>query len=112
MTRRHRRSAGSRRLFEEVEVWSGRLGTRPFGVYVQAMTKKWASCRPAARTVYLSLDLIDQPKSFRDAVIVHELLHLRLANHGRLFKSLMDAFVPGWAEAADVSVPRVCGGRH
>jgi predicted metal-dependent hydrolase len=27
---------------------------------------------------------------------VHELLHLRISNHGRVFKALMSAHVPGW----------------
>ena len=31
-------------------------------------------------------------------VIAHELLHLRVPNHGRLFKALMSAHVPGWRE--------------
>ena len=29
-------------------------------------------------------------------VIVHELLHLRVPNHGKLFKSLLSAYVPAW----------------
>jgi hypothetical protein len=31
-------------------------------------------------------------------VIVHELLHLGVATHGRLFKALMNAYVPGWGQ--------------
>jgi predicted metal-dependent hydrolase len=33
---------------------------------------------------------------FQDYVIVHELLHLRVPNHGKLFKSLLTAYLPGW----------------
>jgi len=33
---------------------------------------------------------------FQDYVIVHELLHLQVPNHGKLFKSLMNAYLPGW----------------
>jgi hypothetical protein len=29
-------------------------------------------------------------------VIVHELLHLLVPNHGKLFKSLMTAYLPDW----------------
>jgi predicted metal-dependent hydrolase len=29
-------------------------------------------------------------------VIVHELLHLLVPNHGKLFKSLMNAYLPDW----------------
>jgi predicted metal-dependent hydrolase len=109
MTRSHRRSAPSRELLSEVELWADRLGTRPDVIYVQSMKKKWASCRPAGRKIYFSADLVGEPKRFRDAVIVHELIHLRLANHGKLFKSLMDSFVPGWADAVRGRSSRVCG---
>jgi predicted metal-dependent hydrolase len=29
-------------------------------------------------------------------VIAHELLHLRVPNHGKVFKALMSAHVPDW----------------
>ena len=41
-------------------------------------------------------DLLDEPERFQDFVVAHELLHLRIPNHGRLFKALMTAHVPGW----------------
>jgi len=31
---------------------------------------------------------------------VHELLHLRVPNHGRLFKSYLAAYVPQWRDLA------------
>ena len=61
------------------------------------MTHKWGSCSTSG-TVTLAADLLDQHTSFQDFVIVHELLHLRVPNHGRLFKALMTAHVPDWKE--------------
>jgi len=49
--------------------------------------------RPRA-AAYLDLD--DEPEAFQDFVIVHELVHLRVPNHGRLFKALMSAHLPKW----------------
>ena len=34
--------------------------------------------------------------AFQDYVIAHELLHLRVPNHGPLFKALLTAHVPAW----------------
>ena len=34
----------------------------------------------------------------RRFVVAHELLHLRVPNHGRLFKVLLSAHLPGWRE--------------
>ena len=37
--------------------------------------------------------LLHQPAAFRAEVIVHELLHLKVPNHGRLFKALLRSYL-------------------
>jgi predicted metal-dependent hydrolase len=55
------------------------------------MARKWASCSPSGRICF-SRDLISAELDFRTYVIVHELLHLRYPNHGRVFRRLLSAF--------------------
>ena len=86
---------------ERVAHWAFRLKVRPRLVRVQRMTRKWGSCS-AAGTITLATDLSDKETVFQDFVIAHELLHLRVPNHGRLFKALMSAHVPNW-RALDVN---------
>ena len=54
---------------------------------MQEMRRKWGSCSSAG-TITLARDLAAQDRRFQDYVIVHELLHLRLPTHGRVFKAL------------------------
>ena len=61
------------------------------------MTRKWGSCSTTG-TITLATDLGLQDIEFQDFVIAHELLHLRVPNHGKLFKALMTAYVPDWRE--------------
>lgn len=77
--------------------WAVRLRVNPRVIRVQDMRRKWGSCSSAG-TVTLASDLVDQDPRFQDFVIAHELLHLRVPTHGRLFKALMSAHVPGWHE--------------
>jgi predicted metal-dependent hydrolase len=62
---------------------------------VALCTYKWGSCSSTG-TLTLALDLDDQPERFQDFVIVHELIHLRVPNHGKLFKALMTAHISNW----------------
>jgi predicted metal-dependent hydrolase len=79
----------------KVAEWAVRLKVEPRVVRVQRMTRKWGSCS-ASGTITLADDLADASPDFQDFVIAHELLHLRVPNHGRLFKALTTAHVPNW----------------
>ena len=84
-------------LHRRALAWALRLKVNPRVVRVQTMRHTWGSCSTAG-TVTLASDLLDQDVRFQDYVIVHELLHLRYGTHGRVFKALMSAHVPGWQE--------------
>ena len=75
--------------------WALKLKVNPRVVRIQEMKHKWGSCS-AAGTVTLAAALLDEPMRFQDYVVVHELLHLKHESHGRLFKALLSAHVPGW----------------
>jgi predicted metal-dependent hydrolase len=85
------------RLKRRVDVWVVKLRVMPRVVRVQRMTRKWGSCSTAG-TVTLAIDLDEESNAFQDFVIVHELLHLKVPNHGKLFKALMAAHIPQWRE--------------
>jgi predicted metal-dependent hydrolase len=79
-------------LKAEVEAWAKRIGVEPKEVHVRPMTKKWASCSSMGRLTF-STELLREPASFRREVIVHELLHLKVPNHGRVFRALQRAYL-------------------
>jgi len=82
-------------LCRRVAYWAERLRARPRIVRVQRMTRKWGSCSTNG-IITLAEDLIDQQTGFQNFVIAHELLHLRVQNHGKVFKALMTVHVPDW----------------
>lgn len=85
----HQRAAKLRR---RVKWWAAKLKVRPKQVRIQKMTRKWASCSTAG-WISFSESLLIQPEKFQKYVIVHELLHLQVPNHGKLFKSLLSCYV-------------------
>ena len=78
-----------------VNYWAKKLKVNPRVVRVQRMTRKWGSCSSKG-TVCFAIDLTQKPKHFQDYVVAHELLHLRIHNHGKLFKATMGVYFPRW----------------
>ncbi|MFG6892030.1 M48 family metallopeptidase [Burkholderia pseudomallei] len=85
----------SQQLRQRALAWSVKLRVRPRVIRIQEMKRKWGSCSSTG-IITLAMDLVDREQAFQDYVVVHELLHLRYATHGRVFKALMSAHVPGW----------------
>lgn len=75
-------------LKARVRAWADELDVSVTSLTVRPMRRKWASCSTAGALSF-STELLSLERELVDYVIVHELLHLRTPNHGRLWKSLM-----------------------
>lgn len=82
-------------LKELVTFWAIKINVTPKQVRVLDMKRKWASCSTSG-WISLNTDLLEKPRQFQDYVIIHELLHMQIPNHGKLFKSMFAAFFPEW----------------
>ncbi len=78
-----------------VRSWATRIGVKPNRIQVRPMQTKWASISTNG-SMTLDLGLLTLPKELGEFVIVHELVHLLVPNHGRVFKSFMHAYLPDW----------------
>ncbi len=77
-------------LKAEVALLARQVGVAPKEIHVRPMARKWASCSSVGRLTF-DTGLLRRPASFRREVILHELLHLKVPNHGRLFRALVRA---------------------
>ena len=76
----------------EVAAWARRIGVAPKEVRLRPLKRKWASCSSRGRITF-DAALLKQPARKRAEVIVHELLHLKVPNHGKLFQVLYRAYL-------------------
>jgi predicted metal-dependent hydrolase len=76
----------------EVAAWARRIGVAPREVRLRPMTRKWGSASTTGRLTFAE-DLLRQSAELRRRVIVEELLHLKVPNHGKLFRALLAAYV-------------------
>jgi predicted metal-dependent hydrolase len=82
---------------KDVLNWAARLDVPVRSLYVRPMQNKWASCSTSGN-LHFSSDLLTFDRPVTDYVIVHELLHFSVPNHGKLWKSLMRAHLGNYEE--------------
>lgn len=79
--------------------WAIKLKVEPKEIHLRPMKTKWASLSGTGRLTF-NLELLEKQRRLIDYVILHELLHIKVPNHGKLFKSLMFAFLPEWEKCS------------
>jgi predicted metal-dependent hydrolase len=77
---------------EEVRSLAKTVGVTPKEIHIQSMKRKWASCSSRGRLTF-DKQLLNEPSDVRTKVILHELLHLKYPNHGKMFTLLMDTYL-------------------
>lgn len=60
--------------------------------WVTNQNSRWGSCTPATGTIRLSHRLMTMPQYVQDSVLLHELIHLIVPAHNRLFYQLLNQF--------------------
>ena len=73
-----------------VRHWAEKLDVKIVWLGIRPMNNKWASCSTNGHLNFND-ELLELEDELWDYVIVHELLHFFVPNHGKLWKSLMQA---------------------
>jgi predicted metal-dependent hydrolase len=67
-------------------------------VTIRNQRSRWGSCSPTG-AIGLNWRLVQMPDEVRDYVLLHELMHLKEANHSRRFWRQVERVCPGFREA-------------
>ena len=67
-------------------------------VKVRDAITRYGSCMPTKKNLYFSSRLIMLPENIIDAIIVHELCHMRYKNHNKEFYDLVAKYIPNYKE--------------
>jgi hypothetical protein len=81
-----------------VERWERTIGVKTNAVGIKNMRTRWGTCNTIDKRVWLNLQLARFPEHCLEYVVVHELVHLLVKNHGPVFKDYMDRYLPDWRE--------------
>jgi predicted metal-dependent hydrolase len=93
-----------RTLLEEalpplIQKWEGQLNVQVKGYYLRRMTTRWGTCNYRTKYIRLNTELVTKPSHLLEYVVVHEMVHLIVPNHGARFIALMNEHYPSWREA-------------
>lgn len=84
-------------LMPKVAFWSEKMGLVPTGVKITAARTRYGSCS-GKNSLCFSCFLANAPEAAVDLVVVHELCHIRVKNHGPAFYALLEQTLPDWRE--------------
>ena len=82
-------------LQAEALAWADRLSVAPKRIQVRTMASRWGSCTSLGNVTF-SDRILHMPKLLREYLICHELLHLRVLNHGPQFRRLLEDCLSDW----------------
>lgn len=84
-------------LPEKVAYWSHRMGVTPTGIKITTARKRYGSCS-GKNSLCFSCFLMCCPEAAIDLVVVHELCHIKVRNHGPDFYALLAQYLPDHKE--------------
>ena len=84
------------RLAALTAAWADRLGESGVTWKVRDMKTLWGSCHIRRRLITYNLRLALATPEQVEYVVVHELTHLKVADHGPRFRALMNERLPNW----------------
>ena len=98
LMRRWYTDTGGHWLRRRVQPWAARLGEQPVEVEVRDLGYRWGSARPTEGPQHINIHwaTLQLPPSLIEYVLVHELAHLREANHTPEFWSIVERLMPAY----------------
>lgn len=79
-----------------MDKWTDKLDEKDVSWQIKIMKTQWGSCGAKSRSLLFNLELARVPKECIEYVVVHELTHLQVQNHSKVFEALMTRRLPNW----------------
>ena len=86
------------RLIPFIDKWEEQLGVNTKEWKIKKMKTKWGSCNQEAKRVWFNLELSKVDDYALDYVVMHELVHLKVRNHGKQFIQILKKNMSDWEQ--------------
>lgn len=85
-------------LSKLVPKWEEITGLKCSSWQTKYMTTRWGTCNTNTGKIWINLQLAKKPVECLEYVILHELAHTKVKNHGEDFVAIMDKYMPYWRD--------------
>lgn len=85
-------------LDEIFEKYEKLTGLSPKSVDIRKMKVRWGTCYPQTGAIKINLYLAERPRDQIEAVVLHELVHLKYFYHDKNFKEECKKYMPNYEE--------------
>ena len=85
-------------IAKKLPYWSKITGFEYNEVKVRDAITRYGSCMPTKKNLYFSSRLIMLPENVVNAIIVHELCHMKYKYHNKDFYNLVATYIPNYKE--------------
>lgn len=82
-----------------LDFWSYRTGLRYSSWHSRYMKTRWGSLLVQDKRVCLNTRLAEKPEVCLIYIALHEIAHVKEANHGAGFKAILNKYMPCWRDA-------------
>lgn len=86
------------RIDQLLPKWEQITELSPSSYQIKKMKTRWGTCNTRTKKIWLNFELVHKKNECIEYVILHELAHLRVSNHGKDFVCVMDYYMPRWRE--------------
>jgi hypothetical protein len=80
-----------------LDIYSKKIGIDYQKLSIRKTSSKRGSCTHDQK-ISLNLDLIHLPTKYIKYVIIHEACHMKVKNHSKKFRALVESFLPNYKE--------------
>jgi hypothetical protein len=75
-----------------VKKWAELVGIPVREIHLRPMKRKWGSCSSRGRLTF-DTGILGEPEEKRAEIVLHELLHLKYPNHGKMFQVMLKTYL-------------------
>ena len=78
--------------------WESLTGLHCSGYRTKDMRTRWGTCNHRTKVIWMNVRLAEKPLGCIEYVVLHELVHTAVPDHGERFKAMMNRYMPDWKE--------------